>query len=106
MRPASSPIRRFLALGLLLSGLAGFVLESASVDAAGYKPLHRIVINGETLDDRLDDAPSDGSFGEFVAWFDVSILRDGQNTLEIIAKPSSVDIDDFEFVNVRVRLIQ
>jgi len=74
--------------------------------AKGVQRSHRIVINGETLNDRLDDAPSDGSFGEFVAWFDVSILREGENTLEIIAKPSRSDIDDFEFVNVRVRLIR
>jgi hypothetical protein len=74
--------------------------------AKGVQRSHRIVINGETLDDRLDDAPSDGSFGEFVASFDISILREGENTLEVIAKPSSSDIDDFEFVNVRVRLLE
>ncbi len=74
--------------------------------AKGVQRSHKIVINGEALDDRLDDAPSDGSFGEFVAWFDVSMLREGENTLAVVAKPSSSDIDDFEFVNVRVRLIQ
>lgn len=71
----------------------------------GVQRRHRIVINGETLEDRLDNAPSDGSFGEFRASFDPSLLRAGTNTLAIIARPSSSDIDDFEFVNVQIILI-
>ncbi len=99
---------RYLATFTLDSGQLSSDLSEGEVVllAKGVQRSHRIVINGETLDDRLDDAPSDGSFGEFVAWFDVSILREGENTLEIIAKPSRSDIDDFEFVNVRVRLIR
>jgi len=32
------------------------------------------------------------------------LLQPGKNTLQIIAAPSDSDIDDFEFVNVQVRL--
>ena len=31
-------------------------------------------------------------------------MKIGHNTIEIIAKPSTSDIDDFEFVNVRILL--
>ncbi len=72
--------------------------------AKGVQRNHRIVINGETLRKRLNEAPDDGSFGEFAAPFPPSILVGGANTLEIIAAPSDSDIDDFEFVNVQIHL--
>ena len=72
--------------------------------AKGVQRSHRIRINGADLDRRLDDAPEDGSFGEFSAPFDPSLLREGTNRFEVIAAPSSTDIDDFEFVNVRIEL--
>ncbi|MGB2986695.1 MAG: carboxypeptidase regulatory-like domain-containing protein [Phycisphaerae bacterium] len=72
--------------------------------AKGVQRRHKIRINGTVLDDRLDDSPDDGSFGEFSAPFDPLLLRPGTNTLEIIARPSSSDIDDFEFVNVQIHL--
>jgi len=70
----------------------------------GVQRSHKIVINGVTLDDRLDDAPSDGSFGEFRIGFDPSLLRPGANTFALRAQPSTTDIDDFEFVNVQIVL--
>lgn len=72
--------------------------------AKGVQRNHRIVINDTTLARRLNKAPEDGSFGEFRAPFDPTILVPGVNTLQIIAAPSPDDIDDFEFVNVQVRL--
>ncbi len=72
--------------------------------AKGVQRNHRVVINGATLKRRLNHAPEDGSFGEFVAPFDAALLQPGKNTLQIIAAPSDSDIDDFEFVNVQVRL--
>ncbi len=72
--------------------------------AKGVQRRHRIRINGSTLEERLEDAPDDGSFGEFRASFDADLLRRGLNKIEIIAKPSSSDIDDFEFVNVQILL--
>ena len=72
--------------------------------AKGVQRRHSIFINGTMLDDKLDDAPNDGSFGEFRASFDPALLREGMNTIDIVAKPSSSDIDDFEFVNVQIHL--
>ena len=72
--------------------------------AKGVQRRHKIVINGTVLDERLNYAPSDGSFGEFTTTFDSALLEPGSNTFEIIAKPSSSDIDDFEFVNVQIHL--
>ncbi|MEK6799141.1 MAG: hypothetical protein AABZ12_09275 [Planctomycetota bacterium] len=72
--------------------------------AKGVQRRHKIVVNGITLKRRLDRAPDDGSFGEFRAPMDAALIQAGRNTLEIVAAPSDVDIDDFEFVNVRVRL--
>ena len=72
--------------------------------AKGVQRRHRIRINGSTLEQRLENTPDDGSFGEFRASFDAGLLRRGLNTIEIIAKPSSSDIDDFEFVNVQILL--
>jgi hypothetical protein len=72
--------------------------------AKGVQRRHKILINGTVLDERLHHAPSDGSFGEFTTTFDSVLLRPGSNKFEIIAKPSSSDIDDFEFVNVRIHL--
>ena len=72
--------------------------------AKGVQRNHRILINGRTLRKRLNEAPEDGGFGEFVAPFPTDLLRAGGNSLEIIAAPSESDIDDFEFVNVRIHL--
>jgi hypothetical protein len=73
--------------------------------AKGVQRRHSIKINGHLLDQRLDEAPEDGSFGEFAASFDATWLQPGANTLEIIAAPSDSDIDDFEFVNIRIRVL-
>ena len=57
------------------------------------------------LERRLDEAPEDGGFGEFIAPFDPAILVAGINSLRIEALPSDSDIDDFEFVNIRIYLV-
>lgn len=71
----------------------------------GVQRRHRIYVNEHLLTRRLDESPEDGSFGEFVAAFDATMLNAGSNTLRIVAAPSAVDIDDFEFVNIRVYLV-
>ena len=73
--------------------------------AKGVQRRHRIVINSQVLDQRLDEAPRDGSFGEFIASFNPSMLQAGTNTIEVIAAPSSSDVDDFEFVNICIHLL-
>lgn len=73
--------------------------------AKGVQRRHKIYINGHVLKKRLNRAPRDGSFGEFEAPLEASLLRAGTNTIEIVAAPSDHDIDDFEFVNVQIHLI-
>lgn len=70
----------------------------------GVQMPHPILINGRPVNLRLTHSPADGSFGEYRAAFDVSVLQAGGNTLEIHALARGGDIDDFEFVNVQVRL--
>jgi len=90
--------------------LEGDVLRAASngaelrMLAKGVQRRHEIRINDCLLERRLDTAPEDGSFGEFKAPFDGSHLRPGTNTFEIHATSLGGDIDDFEFVNIEIRL--
>lgn len=70
--------------------------------ARGVQCPHHIHVNGRLLRQRLDESPTDGSFGEFIAAFDASWLRPGANTLSITARSCNGDLDDFEFVNVRI----
>jgi len=70
----------------------------------GVQMSHRIRINGQVIDERLDDAPSDGSFGVFSVELDPALLREGRNRIEILASSRGDDVDDFEFVNLQIRL--
>ena len=63
---------------------------------------NEIRINGNLLERFLDRAPRDGSFGEFTAEFPIQWLVEGTNTLHIRSVRGG-DLDDFEFVNVRIR---
>ena len=52
----------------------------------------------------LNRTPPDGSFGTFIAAFDPALLREGVNRLEIRAVACNGDLDDFEFINLQIRL--
>ncbi len=80
-------------------------IAELSLLAKGVQRSHEIRINGVELDDPLDTAPSDGSFGRFSAEIPIRLLRRGLNSLELFAKRFGDDIDDFEFVNVQIRLV-
>ncbi|RIK68043.1 MAG: hypothetical protein DCC65_04220 [Planctomycetota bacterium] len=73
--------------------------------AKGVQCPHQIRINSRRLPRRLGNSPPDGSFGRFTADFDASILRPGRNTFTLRNVTCREDIDDFEFVNVQIRLI-
>jgi hypothetical protein len=73
--------------------------------AKGVQCPHQILINDRRLRRRLDDAPGDGSFGEFTARFDPAWLEAGINKIRIAAKSCNGDLDDFEFVNLQIRLL-
>ena len=72
--------------------------------AKGVQCPAQIRINDTLIDARLDGAPADGSFGEFSAEFDPSLLHEGANTVLIRTISCRGDLDDFEFVNVQFRL--
>ena len=72
----------------------------------GVQMDHRIRINNEVIQERLNDAPDDGSFGVFRAAFTPDLLKVGANTIEILASSRGDDVDDFEFVNLRIRLLR
>jgi len=72
--------------------------------AKGVQCPHRIYVNDQLLDQRLDESPADGSFGEFSVSFGPDLLIEGINVLEIHAVRCRGDLDDFEFVNVQLRL--
>lgn len=72
--------------------------------AKGVQTRHRLLINGQSLAERLDSSPDDGSFGEFVTRFSRAALVAGENSFEIHAGSIGSDVDDFEFVNVQIHL--
>jgi hypothetical protein len=71
----------------------------------GVQAANIITINGRRISQRLSSAPSDGSYGEFTIPIEVRLLRAGENEITIESSDSLGDLDDFEFVNVRIHLI-
>lgn len=82
-----------------------FTRARVEMMAKGVQCPHQIRINGRRLTRRMVDSPADGSFGVFTAPFDAAILKPGENTLVIRNVPCRSDIDDFEFVNIQIRLL-
>ncbi|MEO1535931.1 MAG: hypothetical protein AAFS11_10300, partial [Planctomycetota bacterium] len=60
-----------------------------------------VFINGEHIGN-IERSNSDGSFGLQLIAFPASLLERGENTLTILSRRRTGDIDDFEFVDVRV----
>lgn len=94
---------------------ATFTLTAAQVEGfrdaelillcKGVQADNIITINGRRLSQRLNTSPGDGSYGEFVTSIERRLLREGENEVAIRSSDSLGDLDDFEFVNVRIRLI-
>lgn len=70
----------------------------------GAQGRNEIHVNGRLLPERLTGSPRDGSFGTFRARVPADWLVAGENTLRIRSVHGDVDFDDFEFVNVRLRV--
>jgi hypothetical protein len=70
----------------------------------GVQCEHPVRINGELLPSGLAESPADGSFGPAKIEFDAGLLRAGENTIEVRSRSCWGDIDDFEFVNMQIRL--
>ncbi len=71
----------------------------------GVQCPHQVRINGRLVRERLADSPRDGSFGEYRSSFDPGWLLEGENQFRIRARSCGGDLDDFEFVNVQIRLL-
>lgn len=70
----------------------------------GAQAANRIRLNGRVLPTRLSRSPRDGSYGEFIAPLDIRLLFEGENELMIQSSDDMGDLDDFEFVNIQIRL--
>jgi|GEM_PF-1599664 len=71
----------------------------------GVQCPHQVRINSRLVDDWLSSSPRDGSFGEYRAAFSPDWLVEGKNRFKIRARSCGGDLDDFEFVNVQIRLL-
>jgi hypothetical protein len=63
-----------------------------------------IRINGTLLTKRSEKSPADGSFGPLAVPFDPALLREGENEIRVDSVNCNGDLDDFEFVNLQIRL--
>ncbi|GMU37618.1 MAG: PD40 domain-containing protein [Phycisphaerae bacterium] len=99
------------------SFVAQFVIEAGRLGAAaveaeismlakGVQCPPRIEINGQRLRYSFEESPPDGSFGPFRARFNAAWLAEGVNTIRVRTTACRGDLDDFEFVNVQVRLVE
>lgn len=73
--------------------------------AKGVQCEHPVSIGGRRVA-RLPLSPEDGSFGQVVLQIPVERLSTGINTLRIASSSCHGDLDDFEFVNVQIRLLR
>ncbi|MBL8877479.1 MAG: PD40 domain-containing protein [Phycisphaerales bacterium] len=80
------------------------VRVNVSMMVKGLQCPPAIRINGTTLARRSIRSPADGSFGEILLPIDPSLLREGENEISVQAVNCTGDLDDFEFVNVQIRL--
>ena len=81
---------------------AGFSAAEFRLVTKGSQLENRVFLNGDRIG-VLAESPGDGSFGEQAILAPIDRLQPGENVLEIRAvKRRDTDIDDFEFVNVRL----
>lgn len=73
--------------------------------AKGVQLDNPVLINGRRLRHTLPASPSDGSFDEVVLHVPLTWLVEGRNVIEFRSVNSpTTDVDDYEFVNVRLVL--
>lgn len=72
--------------------------------AKGVQCAPRVSINGHAVDSASKTSPLDGAYAALELPINVRWLRAGDNTLTIRASDCNGDLDDFEFVNIQIRL--
>jgi len=75
-----------------------------TMKARGIQCVPDIRINGSLLAKRTEKSPADGSYGALTVPFDPVLLREGANEIRIDSVDCNGDLDDFEFVNLQIRL--
>ncbi len=82
------------------------IRATATFMAKGVQCSPKVSINGKQLTPASDKSASDGSFSPLQFAIDPSFLRVGENQFEMHAVKclDLSDLDDFEFVNVQIRL--
>lgn len=72
--------------------------------AKGLQCAPVVELNGTLLRLRSGRSPDDGVFGLVIVPFDPKLLKPGENQIRLEAVSCNGDLDDFEFVNVQIRL--
>ena len=72
--------------------------------AKGLQCAPEVELNGNPLRLRSGRSPDDGVFGLVIVPFDPKLLKAGENKIRLEAVTCNGDLDDFEFVNVQIRL--
>ena len=82
------------------------IRASVSFMAKGVQCAPKVLMNGKQLIPGTEKSASDGSFSPLQFAIDPGALQAGENQFEMIAVKclDLSDLDDFEFVNVQVRL--
>lgn len=81
-----------------------FTSAAITVLAKGVQCAPKVWINDRLVDSGGQISPTDGSYGTIELPFDARWLNAGENTFVISAVDCNGDLDDFEFVNVQIRL--
>lgn len=81
-----------------------YAFAEISLLAKGVQCPHKIRINNRLVKKRLRSSPRNGQFGKYTARFDPGWLKFGRNKISITARSCRGDLDDFEFVNIQIRL--
>lgn len=79
---------------------------SLSLLVKGVQCAPQIRINGTLLTAELEKSPLDGSFRAESLPFRPSLLRAGDNRISIQSVECNGDLDDFELVNMQIRLLR
>lgn len=84
--------------------LRTFTQPAVTFLAKGVQCPPQVRINGHLLASNNGLSPTDGAYGTLVFPFNSLLLKTGKNEVSVTAAICQGDLDDFEFVNVQIRL--
>ena len=74
--------------------------------AKGIQCPPQIRVNGHIVSQDMVPSPDDGSFGSYALTFNPAWLQAGDNVINVRSVDCNGDMDDFEVVNLQIRLIR